>query len=115
MKPTIILFAILLLALNVHAGLWESVTNLPGDIASSLLNGIKQMVVDFVTPLLDLAKTFITANPNPENYQSYWQAIIVLISAFYLLMFLGVGFKFVIGSYDETQRLEAKEWAKKAI
>lgn len=112
----IFLFAIfILLAANVHAGLWESVTNLPGDIASSLLNGIKQMVVDFVTPLLDLAKTFITANPNPENYQSYWQAIIVLISAFYLLMFLGVGFKFVMGSYDEVQRMEAKEWAKKAI
>lgn len=111
----ILLFALILLAVNVHAGLWESVTNLPGDIANALLDGLKQMVVDFVTPLLDLAKTFITANPNPENYQSYWQAIIVLISAFYLLIFLGVGFKFVLGSYDEVQRLEAKEWAKKAL
>lgn len=115
MKKTLSLFVLLLISINAHAGLWESVTNLPGDIASSLLNGIKQMVVDFVTPLLDLARTFITANPNPENYQSYWQAIIVLISAFYLLMFFAVGFKFVMGSYDEAQRLEAKDWAKKSL
>ncbi len=115
MKKGLLFLAVLLLASSVHAGLWESVTNLPGDIANALLDGIKQMVVDFVTPLLDLAKTFITANPNPEDYESYWQAIIVLISGFYLLIFLATGLKFVYGSYDEVQRQEAKEWAKKAL
>ena len=115
MKKILFILALLLVAANVHAGLWESVTNLPGDIANAVLDSLKQIVVDFVTPLLDLAKTFITVNPNPENYESYWQAIIVLISAFYLLIFLVVGVKFVMGSYDEAQRMEAKEWAKKAI
>jgi len=115
MKKLLFVLALLFIAANVHAGLWETVTNIPGDVANAILNALKQIVVDFVTPLLDLAKTFITVNPDPANYQSYGQAIIVLISAFYLLIFLVVGFKFVMGSYDEAQRLEAKEWAKKAI
>ncbi len=109
------ILVLLLLAVNVHAGLWDSVTNLPGDIAHSLLDSIKQIVVDFVTPLLDLAKNFITSNPDTLHYQAHWQAVVTLISAFYLLIFLAVGFKFVVGSYDEVQRTEAKEWAKKAI
>ncbi len=109
------ILVLLLLAVNVHAGLWDSVTNLPGDIAHSLLDSIKQIVVDFVTPLLDLAKNFITSNPDTLHYQAHWQAVVTLISAFYLLIFLAVGFKFVVGSYDEVQRTEAKEWAKKAL
>ena len=115
MKAPWVVLALILLGMNVHAGLWDSVANLPGDVANALLDGIKQIVVDFVTPLLDLARDFITNNPNPANYQAHWQAVVTLISAFYLLIFLVVGFKFVIGSYDEVQRMEAKEWAKKAV
>ncbi|MFH0714491.1 MAG: hypothetical protein V1847_01615 [Candidatus Diapherotrites archaeon] len=116
MKKAVLLIPLLIfLASFAHAGLWESVTNLPGDIANAILDGFKQIVVDFVTPLLDLAKNFITTNPDPMQYQTYWQAILILISAFYLLVFFMVAFKFIVGSYDEVQRAEAKEWAKKAI
>lgn len=106
---------LILLSANVHAGLWESVTNLPGAIVDAILGSISNLIIGFLTPLMEIAKAMITANIDPYHFQSFWQVIVGIISAFYLLIFLAVGFKFLLGSYDEVQRKEAKEWFKSAV
>ena len=73
------------------------------------------MVIAFVQPLLEAAKFLVTANINPYDFQTMWLAIVGIISALYLLLFLIVGLKFIVGSYSATQRAEAKEWFKNAV
>ncbi|MDO8648053.1 MAG: hypothetical protein Q7R70_06615, partial [Candidatus Diapherotrites archaeon] len=96
-------------------GLWESITNLPGDLVNSIFSGIGNLLAGFVQPLFDIAKALLTVNIDPFHFESLWLVIIAVISCFYLLIFLIVGFKFLFGSYDAVQRAEAKEWFKQAL
>ncbi|MDO8537717.1 MAG: hypothetical protein Q7S21_02430 [archaeon] len=96
---------------NVGTG----ISNLPQDIAGFITNSIRQSLNGFVLILLGIAKILLIQNPNPFNYQSYWLIVVTIISAFYLIAFMAVGLKFLLGSYDEVQRMEAKEWAKNAV
>lgn len=88
---------------------------MPEAIASAFLGAFSNLFVAFITPLLETAKVLITYNIDPNNYAQYWQAIVVVLSAFYLLLFVIVGLKFLLGSYSPEQRTEAKEWLKNAI
>jgi len=72
-------------------------------------------LIAFIQPLLETAKALITVNINPFDFQGLWLAIVSIISAFYLLLFLIVGLKFLFGCYDATHRKEAKEWFKNAV
>ncbi|MDO8647547.1 MAG: hypothetical protein Q7R70_03970 [Candidatus Diapherotrites archaeon] len=96
-------------------GLWDSITNLPGDLVNSIFSGIGHLLAGFVQPLFDIAKAMLTVNIDPFHFQNLWLVIITVISCFYLLIFLIVGFKFLFGSYDAVQRAEAKEWFKQAL
>ncbi len=96
-------------------GLWDAIIDLPGGIADAMLNSLNGMLVSFIEPMLEVAKALITINIDPFHFQDLWFTIISIISAFYLLLFLIVGFKFLYGSYDAVQRKEAKEWFKKAV
>lgn len=99
----------------VILGLWESVAGLPAGIASSFFSSLSNQLAAFIQPLLDVAKLLLTANIDPFHFQNFWQIIVAIISSFYLLVFLIVGFKFLFGCYDATQRKDAKDWFKKAI
>lgn len=98
-----------------HAGLWDSVANLPNAITGAFMGAIKGSIMGFITMLLGMMKMLITTNINPYDFKNLWQIMVTLISSFYLMIFLLVGFRFILGSYDETQRAKAKEWAKSAI
>lgn len=96
-------------------GLWESVAAMPGEIANALLGVFKGILVAFLQPLLEAVKVMVTANINPYDFQNLWQVVVSVISLFYVLIFILVGLKFLLGSYDAIQRAEAKEWFKDAI
>lgn len=96
-------------------GLWESVAGLPAGIANSFFSSFSNLLAAFIQPLLDVAKLLLTANIDPFHFQNFWQIIVAIISSFYLLVFLVVGFKFLFGCYDAVQRKDAKEWFKKAV
>jgi len=96
-------------------GLWEAVTNLPGEMAAAIMEVWRQQLIAFIQPLLETAKALITININPFDFQGLWQTIVTIISAFYLLLFLVVGLKFLFGCYDAVHRKQAKEWLKNAI
>lgn len=93
----------------------NQVSNLPQDIAGFVTNSIKQSLNTFVLILLSVAKVLLIKNPDVWNYQNYWLIIVTIISAFYLIAFMAVGLKFLVGSYDEMQRMEAKEWLKNTV
>jgi len=96
-------------------GLWDAITNLPADIAASIMEVFRQALIGFIQPLLETAKALMTINIDPFAFQGLWQTIVTIISAFYLLLFLVVGLKFLFGCYDAVHRKEAKEWFKNAI
>ncbi len=84
--------------------LLDSVKNLPNGIANAFLDSFSGLFVSFITPLLEIAKTLITYNVDVNNYASYWRIIVNVISAFYLIVLMVVGFKFLLGSYFPEQR-----------
>lgn len=96
-------------------GLWDSITTLPQDTAQAFVNVLEGMIVSFIEPMLEIVKVLFTVNIDPLVFTDYWLLIVSVISAFYIILFLLVGFKFLFGSYDAKQRAEAKEWAKKAV
>ncbi len=96
-------------------GILESITGIGSDVVNTGLSTISNILVAFITPLLDVGKTMIVSNINPFHFQSLWVVIVGAISSFYFLVFLIVGLKFLLGSYDAEQRKDAKEWLKKAI
>ena len=96
-------------------GLWDAVTSLPADMAAALMEGFRQQLIAFIQPLLEAAKALITLNIDPFAFQDLWLAIVAIISAFYLLLFLIVGLKFLFGCYDAVHRKQAKEWFKNAV
>ena len=71
--------------------------------------------VGFVSPLFEVMKALILYNVDVFHFEGYWLTIVSIISCFYLLLFLVVGLKFLLGSYDAVQRLQAKEWFKSAV
>lgn len=114
-KLFLVFFALVLFSFNVFAGLWESVEGLPQGMADALIESVKQLTIAFIQPLLEAVKLFMVYNIDPHNFFDLWLLAVGIISLFYLLMFLLVGLKFLLGSYDEIQRASAKEWLKNAV
>jgi len=93
----------------------ESIAGVPVAVVGYFSGLLRASVVGFIEPLFLVMKALILYNVNPFNFEGYWLAVVSIISAFYLLLFLVVGFRFLLGSYDAEQRLKAKEWFKGAI
>ena len=88
---------------------------MPADIAGAIMDVFRLQLINFVQPLLETAKALMTVNIDPFAFHGLWQVIVTIISAFYLLLFLIVGLKFLLGCYDATHRKQAKDWFKNAI
>ena len=100
---------------GMFSGLSDSITGIPQAVLDSFFGFVKAGFVSFVSPLFDVMKALMLYNINPFNYEGHWLVIVSIISCFYLLLFLVVGLRFLLGSYDAVQRLKAKEWFKGAI
>ena len=96
-------------------GLLDAVGGLAQGIVDAFLQTGSGMVIGFVEPMLEVAKVLMTANIDPFSLIDYWIVMVTVISAFYVIAFLLVGYKFLFGAYDAVQRAEAKEWAKNAV
>jgi len=93
----------------------NSITGLPFDIFGLFTNSIKNSLRNFNTSLLGLAEELLSANPDPELMVGWWQAIVTVISAFYLIVFLVIGFSFLISGDSVVKREQSKEWLKNAV
>jgi len=102
--------------------IWEavsSVTNsiggIPQAITDAFFNSFKEIVSAFTLPLLALIREFLLFNIEPLHFEKLWLLVVSVISLCYMVLFLVVGLKFLLGSYDAGQRASAKEWLKGAI
>ncbi|MFH1224194.1 MAG: hypothetical protein V1676_00135 [Candidatus Diapherotrites archaeon] len=116
MKRAVLVLAVLLMLCgSASAGFWDPLNDLGKNFVDALMSGVKGEGVNFLASLLSLFKVFITTNPDPALMKPISDMVIYIISLFYLLIFLIVGLKFIIGSYDANQRAGAKDGLKKAV
>jgi len=100
---------------NLGTNLGGMITNIPDRIMEVFNDWLTFSVIEFNDPLLGLAKYLLSANPDIDPMFKWWQAVVVVISAFYLLLFLLIGFMFLYYSINAEKRAVAKEWLKNAF
>jgi len=92
-----------------------SLLDIPTSIMNIFFGTIKNALLSFNNTLMNLTKELLSANPDPAPLFSWWQTIITIISAFYLLIFLIIGFQFLLSGNNATKREQAKEWLKNVV
>jgi hypothetical protein len=92
-----------------------AINSIPNGIYDLLTGSVRNSLQEFNSSLLTLSAILISVNPDPMLMFGLWQAIIIVISCFYLIVFLIVGFKFLMGGHNIQKREEAKESLKNAI
>lgn len=95
--------------------LGTTITNVPSSVLNVFKDSLKTSVKNFDSPMLSLTEFLLTANPDPEPMREWWETIILIISCFYLLLFLVVGFMFLFSAVDQEKRIKAKEWLKNTL
>jgi hypothetical protein len=95
--------------------LGNAIGGIPKGIFDLLTGSVRNSLHEFNASLLTLAALLVSVNPDPMLMFSLWQAVVTVISCFYLLVFLFVGFKFLTVGANIQKREEAKESLKNAI
>jgi hypothetical protein len=93
----------------------NSLVGLPFNIFGLITGSIKNSLHSFNSSLLGLTKVLLSANPDPESMYGLWQSITIVISSFYLLVFLIIGLFFLISGNNIERREQAKNWLKNAV
>lgn len=84
---------------------------------------LPQMFFDFlfnlvnapIQPFLQLVLNLLSTEVNFSIFFSLWAIIVYLLSMFYALLLVGVGFSFLISGYDSQKREQAKEWLRNIV
>jgi hypothetical protein len=92
-----------------------AIGSIPKGIFDLLTASLKSSLHEFTASLLTLAALLISVNPDPMLMFDFWQAIVTVISCFYLLIFLIVGFRFLMIGANIQKREEAKDSLKNAV
>jgi len=85
-----------------------TITNLASCIPEKFFEFIVKILNEPVQPLLDLNKDLMTKPVNIEIFAQPWAIIIYILSLFYGLLLLYVGFRFLISGHSPEQREKAK-------
>lgn len=105
--------------INAINGLGSGLSGTLGSIPSQVLgifgNAFKGSLISFNDPMMQLSQALLTSNPDPSGLYPWWQSTILIISSFYLLLFLLIAFMFLFSALNPEKRLEAKEWLKNAF
>jgi hypothetical protein len=100
---------------GIGSGITGTLDSIPSQVLGVFGGAFKGSLVSFNDPLMQLSQTLLTSNPDPSGLYGWWQSIILIISSFYLLLFLAIGFMFLFSSLNPEKRMEAKEWLKNAF
>ena len=80
-----------------------------GDALKAYLEG---SIESFNSPVLLLMEYLISANPNPEPMKPWFDSVVIVISALYLLVFVCAGLMFLLSAISPEKRIEAKIWLR---
>jgi len=85
-----------------------SITNLAGCIAESFFNFLLSILNAPIQPLLDAVHSLLTQPVNIDIFSSIWSIIVYILSLFYGILLMYVGFKFIISGHSVEKREKAK-------
>src|SRR3989338_6004488 len=89
--------------------------NLASCLPEAFFNYIASFLNAPLQPLLDLAKNLISLPVNIQLFAGLWAIIIYVLSMFYALLLIYVGFQFIISGYDPQKRENAKAWLRNIV
>lgn len=89
---------------GLKQGIWDAFT-------ASAKNSIRT----FNSGMLGFAQFLLSTNPNIDSMENLWKSITLVISSFYLIIFLVIGTKFLMSGNNIEGREQAKEWLKNAF
>ena len=84
------------------------ITNLAGCIAQEFFNFLLSILNAPVQPLLDAVHSLLTQTVNIDIFAGIWSIIVYILSLFYGILLMYVGFKFIISGHSVEKREKAK-------
>ena len=84
------------------------ITNLASCISESFFNFLLGVLNAPIQPLLDLVYNLLTQPVNIDLFSGIWSIIVYILSMFYGILLMYVGFKFIISGYSFEKREKAK-------
>lgn len=95
--------------------LGNAIGGIPNGIINTFKSNTKDSLQEFNTLILSLAVMLLSINPDTSLMFDSWQAIVFVLSSFYLILFLVIGLKFMTIGDNIQKREEAKESLKNII
>jgi len=84
------------------------ITNLAGCIAEAFFNFLLSILNAPIQPLLDLAHYLLTQPVNTDIFVGVWGVIVYILSMFYGILLMYVGFRFILSGHSPEEREKAK-------
>jgi hypothetical protein len=84
------------------------ITNLAQCISESFFNFLLSILNAPLQPLLDAVHYLLTQPVNIDIFSGIWGIIVYILSLFYGILLMYVGFKFIISGHSATKREKAK-------
>ncbi|MFA5020408.1 MAG: hypothetical protein WC533_04915 [Candidatus Pacearchaeota archaeon] len=84
------------------------ITNLASCISESLFNFLLGILNAPIQPLLDLVYYLLTQPVNIDIFSPIWSIIVYILSLFYGMLLMYVGFRFLISGHSVEQREKSK-------
>jgi len=84
------------------------ITNLASCISESFFNFLLSILNAPVQPLLDAVYSLLTQPVNINIFSAIWGIIVYILSLFYGILLMYVGFKFIISGHSVEKREKAK-------
>jgi hypothetical protein len=104
-KYIVFLFALLIIPLiSADCG----ITNLAECISQSFFNFLLNTLNAPIQPLLNTVYSLLTQPVNIDIFSATWAIIVYILSLFYGILLMYVGFKFVISGYSFEKREKSK-------
>ena len=85
-----------------------SITNLGGCLAQKFFEFLLSILNAPIQPLLDAVYNLLTQPVNISLFSSVWGIIVYILSLFYGLLLMYVGFKFILSGHSPEEREKAK-------
>lgn len=86
-----------------------SITNLAGCIAQEFFNFLLSILNAPIQPLLDAVYSLLTQPVNIDLFSSIWGIIVYILSLFYGILLMYVGFRFIVTAHSPEQRERSKQ------
>ena len=85
-----------------------SITNLADCISESIFNFLLGILNAPIQPLLNMIYSLLTQPVNIDIFSPVWVTIVYILSMFYGILLMYVGFRFILSGYSAEQREKAK-------